>query len=115
MSHPKEYLENILRFIKECEEEQSRLGSKDFYTERAIFKAIALDLIQIGENVAKINKKTPELFEKEPKIPWKQIIGLRNITVHDYDGLDEEEVLETAKTELAPLKKAVKRLIGEEL
>ena len=34
------------------------------------------------------NHLSDELTEKNPDIPWADIVGLRNILVHQYFGID---------------------------
>jgi uncharacterized protein with HEPN domain len=53
----------------------------------------------IGEAAARLS---PELRDSHPEIPWPDIRGFRNIIVHNYFGIDWEEVWRSA-TEDAPL------------
>jgi uncharacterized protein with HEPN domain len=43
----------------------------------------------VGEAVRKLSDA---LRSEHPEIPWAEIIGMRNIVVHDYFGVDTEEV-----------------------
>lgn len=75
------YVEKILRYTAGME-------YKDFICNDLVIEACVFNLSQLGE----LSNKLDENLKKEsPEIPWKQLYGLRNRIVHDY--------------EVAPLKK----------
>lgn len=108
-----ELLKNILVFIQEAKDEYGLTNSSDMFTANMAFKAVAIDLIQIGENVNKIFKNDQELLSTEPDIPWRDIVGMRNMAVHDYDGLNKEEISSSIKIDIPDLEKAIKRLLNK--
>jgi uncharacterized protein with HEPN domain len=58
----------------------------------------------IGEASSKISKK---LENDYPKIPWREIIALRNMVAHEYFRVDVAEVWITIQQDLPPLKEQV--------
>ena len=57
----------------------------DFINNSMLIEACVFNLSQIGE----ISSKVDRAFEEEyPEIPWRQIYGLRNRIVHDYEGVN---------------------------
>lgn len=64
----------------------------------------------IGEAARKVSEP---LRLAHPEIPWSQIIAMRNILVHDYFGVDVEEVWSTVERDLPDLKTKVLRIIGD--
>ena len=46
---------------------------------------------------------TDELKHKYQDIPWQQIVGLRNIFVHEYFGIDIEILWNIATEDIPPL------------
>lgn len=69
----------------------------------AIVRAIEV----IGEAV----KNLPEEFkEKHKDIPWKEIIGTRDIMIHKYFGVDLEIVWDIIENNLPDLKKKLKKI-----
>ena len=63
--------------------------------------ACELRIIQIGENV---NNLSEAFKEKHPEIPWKNIVGTRNIIVHDYGVISNQKVWETLKSDIPALR-----------
>ncbi|MDR0596442.1 MAG: DUF86 domain-containing protein [Clostridiales Family XIII bacterium] len=110
MNECRDILDRITRFIDECGREAERLDDGDDFTSLMAYKAVALDLAQIGESVNSLRKKYPEILTTEPDIPWGDIIGLRNIIVHNYDGIIRDEIKESLRENLPALKSAVGRL-----
>lgn len=48
---------------------------------------------------------------RHPEIPWRSIIGLRNVLAHEYAEIDDERVWRVAIDEIPKLVKAVEPLI----
>jgi uncharacterized protein with HEPN domain len=46
-------------------------------------------------------------------IPWKAVVGMRHKVVHDYFGVDEDVVWNTARNELPPLIGALQATTGD--
>ena len=61
----------------------------EFFSDQKTFDAVLLNFVIIGESVARLSK---EFIEKNQHIPWIKIKSFRNIVVHDYFGVDAEEV-----------------------
>lgn len=57
----------------------------------------AFSLAQIGGLSGHLSD---ELKERYTDIPWKQIKGLRNIIIHDYDGIKMSIVKETMERDI---------------
>jgi uncharacterized protein with HEPN domain len=59
-----------------------------------------MSLLQIGELARHL---TVEFTADHADIPWKNIIGLRNVVVHGYGQLDMETVWSTMMDDLPEL------------
>lgn len=59
------------------------------------------------------NHLSDELTEQKPDIPWADIVGLRNILVHQYFGIDLRQVWETAELDMPVLKAKVREILQE--
>ena len=51
--------------------------------------AILYQITIIGEAARRIST---EFREQHPAIPWREMIGMRNVIVHEYDQLDYEVI-----------------------
>jgi len=65
---------------------------------------------EIGEASAAISS---ELRSKEPQVPWRQIIDMRNLLVHQYFGVDPHEIWNAVISDIPTLKDAITRIINE--
>lgn len=73
-----------------------------------IMEACILRLQVIGETIRGIDDKThQELLSCYPKVPWRKIIGLRNIISHEYANIDYDIIWIVIDKHLSPLKDAV--------
>jgi len=62
----------------------------------------------LGEAAAKLGR---EFHEQHPSIPWPQVVAMRNVLVHDYFGVDLEEIWRMVGRDLPKLKNRCKRLV----
>lgn len=63
---------------------------------------IYVSIEQIGERAARLD--VDRAYADFPNIEWPQIIGLRNILVHDYDSIDTSLVWDIVCTDLPKLR-----------
>jgi len=45
-------------------------------------------------------------------IPWRDIIGMRNIFAHDYEGIDVEKIWETLQFDIEPLREKCVQIVS---
>ena len=69
-------------------------------------------LMEIGEAVAHLS---PALTSANPHIPWREISGMRNVLIHDYDNVSFAEVAGTIDNDLPALHATVLLLIEREV
>ena len=72
---------------------------------------VCMQLIFVGENVKVLSIKAPEVLQRQPETPWNEIMGLRNIIVHEYHHVDADEIYNVIKNDLPPLLEAVRNLM----
>jgi uncharacterized protein with HEPN domain len=83
----------------------------DFHADVQMQKAILNDIMVIGEAA---NATSKELQEKYPRIPWQNIIGMRNVVVHEYFSVDADIVWETVTLDLASLRPLIVEILSAE-
>ena len=69
-------------------------------------------LMEIGEAVAHLS---PALTSANPHIPWREISGMRNVLIHDYDNVSFAEVAGTIDNDLPALHATALLLTEREL
>ena len=76
----------------------------DIKTQRAIEKCLG--------NMGEASKKIPDSIRKKyPEIPFKQMSQMREIVVHDYDGINYMIIWETVTIEIPPLEEKMESLV----
>jgi len=81
----KMYVEDILESMNKIERYIHDLTYETFEKNDMVVDAVIRNLEIIGE----ASKNIPENErEKYPDIPWKKMVGLRNIAIHEYFGVD---------------------------
>jgi uncharacterized protein with HEPN domain len=68
-------------------------------------------LVQIVGEAAR--KVSPAGRAAHPGIPWRQMIGMRHILVHEYDEVTEPKVRETVVDDLPALVAAIEGFLPE--
>jgi len=67
--------------------------------------AVERKLEILGEAARRIS---PAFRSKHPEIPWKEIVGLRNLISHDYDKVNYEEIYRIVRERVPEL---IERLV----
>lgn len=83
----------------------------DFLTDETLCYAVAQRLTTAGEAVARLS---PGIKRRYSSVPWQDIVGLRNILVHEYFGIHWPLVWQTA-TDHAPILRSQIEAISREL
>jgi len=62
----------------------------------------------IGEASRRVSPETRDAF---PGIPWSEMVGMRNLMIHDYDDVDLEIVWDTVQCDLPRLIALIEPLV----
>jgi len=62
--------------------------------------AVLRRILVIGEATKRLS---PEFKQLYPDIPWRDIAGIRDIIVHDYNRVDVETIWDVVKNDLPDL------------
>ncbi len=85
------YLMLALRTIKRIRDNTPKTRD-EFLASPNAQDATAMRLQEIGENLAKVRDKFPEVYARYATDDWHKAIGLRNIISHGYQEVDFEAV-----------------------
>jgi uncharacterized protein with HEPN domain len=105
---PNVYLEDILAGIARIEE-YTKGGRKKFLASEMTQDAVIRQLSVIGEAAAKLPKP---LRDRQPSIPWKEMVGMRNILIHDYSVINIGRIWKTVRKDLPDLREAVRKMLA---
>lgn len=113
---PRVYLLHI-RDALDCIERYTEQGENHFLADEMTQDAVIYNLAIIGEAVKKLPKA---ICTMQPSIPvekslpplamlnpWKDIAGMRDIVIHDYDSTEIQKIWNVVKRDLPVLKLAI--------
>ena len=78
-------------------------GRAEFIKSPMIQYAVIRNLEIVGEASVRLSQAAKE---RMPEIPWRRVVGLRNVLIHGYRDVDVETVVDE---ELEPLLVALQR------
>ncbi|MDN7013317.1 DUF86 domain-containing protein [Methanoculleus sp. FWC-SCC3] len=105
-------LERVLDILEAIEriERVSVRGREFFYDDEMAQVWVIHHLQIIGEAVRGISS---EFRTANPDIPWSDIIGMRNVLIHHYFGIDRDAVWNVVEHDLPALKSQLQSLVRE--
>ncbi len=105
-------IEHILEAIQDIETFTLNCSRENFLKNRLIQSAVVRQFEIIGEASGFISE---EIQFKYSNIPWRVIKNFRNILIHQYFGVDYNEVFSVIENELGSLKNEINKIILENL
>ncbi len=103
-----DYVEDIITAIEKAMEFIENINYEDFLKDDKTTSAVIRKLEIIGEAVKNIPNKVKRDY---PKIPWKEMAGMRDKLIHEYFGVDLKRAWKTTKEDLPPLKLLLKEIL----
>jgi uncharacterized protein with HEPN domain len=82
-------------------EKHAKSGRAAFDADELVQIWVVYHLQVIGEAVSRLSM---DLRTAYPEVPWSLIVGMRNILVHAYFGIDNEEIWSAVENDLPILK-----------
>ncbi|MEQ1931572.1 MAG: HepT-like ribonuclease domain-containing protein [Parvularculaceae bacterium] len=92
-------LEHIIELCETINKELTGKVFEDFQSDRNLVDATAFRLQAIGEACTKLEDRIKAAHD----LPWKEIIGMRQVLSHNYMGLSKVTVWRTAIGDLGEL------------
>jgi len=103
------YLDHIserIRRIERCANE----GREAFEESHVLQDAVMRNFEVIGEAVKQLS---PALRTEYPEVPWRRVAGFRDVLIHNYMGVDVDEVWNVIEKDLPQLKQTVETMREE--
>jgi len=82
-------------------------GRDDFLRDPKTQDAVVRNFEIIGEAAKRVSETTRDLAAE---IPWRRIAGFRDILIHQYEGVDLQQVWERVTKDLPALRNALEKL-----
>ena len=107
---PRDYLEDMLAYAGKTRGFVEGLSFDAFSQDEKTQMAVIRGLEIIGEAARQAPNDIQDRF---PGIPWREIVGMRNVLVHAYFGVKLRVVFDTATTFVPELIDKLPAIIAE--
>jgi uncharacterized protein with HEPN domain len=107
MKDPRVYLLHI-RDALDCIEKYVVGGKGVFLRDEKTQDAVIYNLAIIGEAVKKLPN---DLKKAHASIAWKNIAGMRDVVIHDYDSTEIPKIWKVVEHDLPVLRKEIKAML----
>ena len=99
----KRWAETIIDYCNRIDDDKEIYMSDNLYIDTC-----ALVIIQIGEFA---NRFSDEFRDEYDGIEWKQLIGLRNITAHNYENIVDDIIWEIIHDDVPEIREYLKKIL----
>ncbi|HRF99108.1 MAG TPA: DUF86 domain-containing protein [Aggregatilineales bacterium] len=104
------YIQSILEFCRKIIAVLQKYDRSIYDTDEVVQTAIIHWIQVIGEATSHLSR---EFQEKHNNFEWHKIVAMRNRIVHDYLGIDDEIIWETATKRVPELLKFIENLTSQ--
>jgi uncharacterized protein with HEPN domain len=101
-------IRHILDAISDIETFTEKKNFEDFSSDKMLQSACVHQLQIIGEAA---NHFTREFINKHNNVEWAEIVGLRNLLIHEYFGIDIKLVWQVIQNDIPRLKAHIQNII----
>lgn len=110
MNRDQAYLLDIAATCQTVIELLQGMNQSSFLEDKRTHLAVLYEIAIIGEIVKRLS---PEFRQNYPEIPWKQMAGMRDKLVHDYNKVDLNLTWEVTQSSIPELLKFVLPLLPQ--
>ncbi|MBU1121441.1 MAG: DUF86 domain-containing protein [Candidatus Omnitrophica bacterium] len=104
------FIEDILAAMNKIAEYVKSLSCEDFAKNEMAQDAVIRKIEIIGEAAGNVPE---DIKVKYQNIPWKKMVGLRNITIHEYFGVDLDIVWEIVTKNIPETKEDIQKVLED--
>ena len=104
-----DYLHDMLDHIQMAQQFTSGIDYRAFCANREKSLAVIRALEVIGEAARSLPSAVQD---GRPDVPWRNLVGMRDVLIHHYFGVDLEVVWKTVHEDLPSLREAVSELLA---
>ncbi|MEW5961671.1 MAG: DUF86 domain-containing protein [Chloroflexota bacterium] len=103
-----DYVEDIIDAMAKAEIAIARVTYEQFVDDFMINFVVARALEIVGEATKRL---PPSLRDQYPAIPWKDMAGMRDRIIHDYDNVDLRTMWDVVKQEIPQVKPQIQQIL----
>ena len=86
-------------------------SADDIESDRMLQLALERLVQNIGEAASRLS---PEFLEAHPEVPWRKLVGMRNLLTRGYDEVERERLYDTVAVHLPKLIDPLNAILGDE-
>jgi uncharacterized protein with HEPN domain len=102
------YLWDMLDAARTVKQLSSNQDFTQYSNDRRTQLAVERSLEIIGEAASRVSTS---FRNAHPEIPWRQIIGQRNVLIHEYGEIKQERIWKTVKENIPQLIELLKQFV----
>lgn len=102
-----ERIEHILETISVLEDSRTKHTLEEMKSDPILFYGFTRGIEIIGEAAYMITK---ELKSQYPEIPWRDVMGLRQVIVHGYYKINPDIIWEVLQHDITELKTQIEKI-----
>ncbi len=102
------HLADMLQFVQELQSFVNGVPVDAFVQNRVLCLATEKLFINLGEAASRMGLQATAMI---PNVPWRQIVGLRNVLAHGYEAVAHEVLYRTAQDDLPGVERALQKAL----
>lgn len=104
------YLNHILDSIKNVFSDTQDFTFEKFLENRQVRDAVTRNVEIIGEAVKRLSE---EIFKNYPNVPWQKIARTRDMLIHHYFDVDDQQLWKIVEDDLPKLKISIEKILNK--
>ncbi len=108
MHRDRESLIDIATAIKRILRYTANISRANLETNDEKLSAILYQITIIGEATKRLSQS---FRQQHPEIPWREMAGMRDVIVHEYDQLDFDVIWDVVQNKLSSLQNLINPLL----
>ena len=101
------YIADIINAMEKIFEYTEGMTKQEFKKNELVKDAVLRNIEIIGEAA---NKLSEEIYNNYKNVPWRRMIGLRNIVIHEYFGVDLNIIWKIITVNLPETRPEIKKI-----
>ena len=102
------FLKDIIKAMNKIFSYTEKMTKEDFKKDDKTIDAVLRNIEIIGEAANKLSEK---IYEENKNVPWGRMIGLRNIVIHEYFGVDLNIIWQIVTVNLPETKPKIEEIL----